>query len=213
MKHLVIIGARGYGREVYALAKNLRKTVEVDWDIKGFLDDKIDAFDGLICDYPPILGPVETYEVQPDDVFICALGNGVYRKKYAEIILAKHGEFISLVDPAARVMDTAKIGRGCIIGRWTIVSDNVEIGDFTMVHSFTTFGHDVKIGRYNSIESYVFFGGGSSTGELSTMHAKSSIISHKRIGNCVSVGFGSAVMRNFGDNQSLFGTPAKRMDF
>ena len=71
MKNLIIIGARGWGREVYAHAQYSHGYLE-DYDIKGFLDDKADALDGM-NGYPPILGSVEDYKPQSDDVFICAL--------------------------------------------------------------------------------------------------------------------------------------------
>lgn len=206
MKKLVIIGARGYGREAYALAK-------FHYEVKGFLDDKSDAFEGLRGTYPPILGPVETYEPEPGDVFFCALGDPAARRIYAEKIMAKGGEFISLVSRHAYVNPTAKIGAGVFIATETQVSDNVEIGDFTMVHSYCIFGHDVRIGAYNSIESYCFFGGYASTGDNVAMHVRSAIIAHKRVGNNVSVGFGSVVMRNFGDNVHLFGNPATKIEF
>lgn len=48
-------------------------------------DDKADTLDGM-DGYPPILGAVETYEPQKDDVFVCALGDNGWRKHYAEII-------------------------------------------------------------------------------------------------------------------------------
>ena len=206
MKKLLIIGARGFGREVYELARN-------QYEVKGFLDSKADAFAGLNGDYPPILGAVETYEPQEDDVFFCALGDPFYRRKYADIILAKGGEFISLIAKGAFVNPTAKIGKGVIISAWTQVSDNVQIGDFTMVHSYCTFGHDAKIGANNSIEAYCFFGGYSQTGDNVTMHVRSMIIRHKRVGSNVTVGAGSVVMRNHGDNLHLFGNPAKKINF
>lgn len=216
MKHLVIIGARGWGREVCGLAHCVRQFTSGEMDIKGFLDDKADALHGVRGPekgYPPILGPVETYIPERGDVFVCALGDAMQRKKYSQIILDKGGVFETLVDPHALVSTVAQIGQGCVIGGWTSISANVDVGDFTMIHSFCTFGHDVKIGAFNSIESYCFFGGHSQTGELTTMHVRSAILPHKRIGNRVSVGFGSVVMRNFGDDVHLFGNPAKRIEF
>lgn len=216
MKNLIIIGARGFGREVFGFVHTLDAYRDGEWRIKGFLDDRADALEGLRCGYgayPPILGPVETYEPLPDDLFFCALGDCRARRKYAEMILAKGGGFASLVSPDAAVSGAARIGRGCIVSRWCSVSNNVEIGDFTMLHSFCTLGHDVKIGAFNSIESYCFFGGYSQTGECTTFHVRSGIIPHKRVGSGAHVGFGSVVMRNFGDGVHLFGNPAKRLEF
>lgn len=113
MKHLIIVGARGWGREVAWLATDCIG-YGTEFDIKGFLDDKADALDGL-GDYPPILGPVETYIPQNDDVFIVALGVPSAKKKYVELLLQKKVSFITLISKQAVVHKTAKIGKGCII--------------------------------------------------------------------------------------------------
>ena len=99
MKHLIIIGARGWGREIYAAVRNTKAYQDQEYDVKGFLDDKTDALDGLKGDFPPILGSVESYEVQPDDVFFCAMGDSQWRKHYAEMISSKGGRFISVINP------------------------------------------------------------------------------------------------------------------
>lgn len=211
MKHLVIIGARGWGREMYAAARNTVAYQNREFDIKGFLDDKADALDGLKGDFPPILGPVETYQIESDDVFFCAMGDPQWRIKYVEIIEEKGGSFISIINPTARINPTATIGEGTYIGAYSIISDNVIIGCHTVFQCFNDIGHDAVIGDYVSIESYVFLGGGAQIGDFSTMHTKSSIIPHKKIGSHCVVGINSVVMKNVKDCLHVFGCPAVKI--
>ena len=70
MKHLIIIGARGWGREIFSLAMNCIG-YQTEYDIKGFLDDKTNALDGL-SGYPSIIDSVENYQIQPEDVMLLA---------------------------------------------------------------------------------------------------------------------------------------------
>ena len=211
MKHLLIIGARGWGREVYATFINSRMYEQGDCKVKGFLDDNSHALDGLKGVWPPIVGSVEEYEIQPDDVFFCAMGDAHWRKHYAEIISSKGGRFINIIDRLAWISPSATIGEGIYIGPLTMISANVTIGNHAMIQAYTNIGHDVTIGNYASLESYVFMGGYSSIGELSTMHTKSSIIPHKSIGKGCVVGFGSVVMRHFKDGIHVFGNPATKL--
>ena len=125
MKNLIIIGARGFGREVHDSSKMCRGYDSI-FSIKGFLDDKSDALDGFVG-YPPILDSVEHYVPQEDDVFIVALGDGVYRKKYGDMIEAKGGELINLVHQQSIVSEHAHIGKGCIILRQVSISNDVNI--------------------------------------------------------------------------------------
>lgn len=208
MKHLIIIGARGWGREIFAAVRNTREYLEKEIDIKGFLDDKADAFVGLKGDFPSILGPVESYQIQPDDVFFCAVGDPKWRNFYSEIIDSKGGEFISIINPTARINPTAVIGRGTYIGAYSLMSDNVKIGRHCVIQCFNDIGHDVLIGDFVSIGAYVFLGGGARVGDFSIMHTKSSVIPNKTIGKNCMVGINSVVMRNVKDGLNVFGCPA-----
>ena len=109
MKHLLIIGARGFGREIYNSATE-SIGYGTEFDIKGFLDDKADALDGF-DGYPPIISSVEAYEPLHGDVFVCALGDVKYKIKYAQIILEKGGEFITLIHNSAYISKNVKIGK------------------------------------------------------------------------------------------------------
>ena len=51
MKDLIIIGASGFGREVLQIVKDINKAV-MTWNIRGFLDDNLNALDDYECDYP-----------------------------------------------------------------------------------------------------------------------------------------------------------------
>ena len=54
MRHLVIIGAGGFGREVYGVAREA-VGYGTDFDVKGYLDAKADALAGFEG-YPPVIG-------------------------------------------------------------------------------------------------------------------------------------------------------------
>lgn len=212
MKHLVIIGARGFGREVLATFLRTDPYISNQIDVKGFLDDKSDALEGLSGDWPPIISSVEKYEVQRDDVFFCALGDPFWRKHYSDIIMEKGGRFITIAHPTALVSKWAAIGEGCFIGAYTTISPNVSVGKQVMIQAYVDLGHDSKVGDYSSIESYVFLGGYSSVGELTTLHTKSSVIPMKKVGNHCVVGHGSVVIRNVKDGLHVFGNPAVKID-
>ncbi len=209
MKKLVIIGARGFGREYYN-GLRLKENYGKEYMFKGFLDDKKDALDSYI-DYPPILSAVEDYVIEKDDVFTCALGDSFYRKKYIDIILAKGGEFISLISDKSIIHTNAKIGKGVIISPFCAISSDVVIGDFSIVQSFCNLGHDAQIGEYCSLESYTFMGGFSKIGINVTLHTRSTILPHIKIGDNAIVGAGSVVIRNVKDNTTVFGVPAKKI--
>ena len=213
MKHLIIVGARGWGREVYAAAKGTKAYQNGEYDIKGFLDSKSDALDGLKGDFPPILGTPEAYEIQPNDVFFIAMGEPKWRKYYAEMMEKKGANFISIISAQSYVNPTATIGEGSFVADWSMISDNVVMGKHSMIHIFSTLGHDAKVGDYSSIEAYVFLGGYAEVGEESVMHVRSTLIAHKKIGNNVHVGSSSVVMRNIKDGLHVFGNPAQKIDY
>ena len=86
MKHLIIIGAGGMGRTMYDMA---RESIGygIEYDIYGFLDDNIAALDNFE-NYPPLIAPIQGYQPQENEIFICSIG-GAARKKCMEEIISK----------------------------------------------------------------------------------------------------------------------------
>jgi len=207
MKHLYIIGARGFGREVYNLFLQCKEVLG-DIECMGFLDDKIDSLDGYVG-YPPIVSSVENYDVKPDDVFVCALGDVKYKKLYVEKILAKGGNFISLIHPGVHVGLNTKIGRGCIVRTECSISCDITIGDFVTIMGYSVLGHDCIVKDWSHLGAYSFLGGFSEVGELSTLHPGSRLLPHKKVGSNAVVGAGSVVLRNVKQGATVFGVPAK----
>jgi sugar O-acyltransferase (sialic acid O-acetyltransferase NeuD family) len=211
MKQLIIIGARGWGREVYAQAQCSHGYLE-EYDIKGFLDDKSDALDGM-DGYPPILGSVEGYEPQADDVFVCAMGDAHWKKHYAEIVLSKGGEFVNLINKDISIGLNTRLGNGCIICDNVGISCDITIGNFVTIQSYSIVGHDVTIGDYCHLGTRSFMGGFSSLGSISTIQTNSIILPHIQVGNESIVGAGAVVIRKVKDGTTVYGNPAKILKY
>ncbi len=209
MKHLIIIGARGYGRDTYDIARDMH-SCGVTFDIKGYLDDKSDALDNY-PNYPPILDSVEHYAVQPDDVFVCALGDVHYKKKYVEIVLEKGGEFFNIIHPSAHIGNNLKIGQGCIIGYNAQIDCDVTLGNFVNIQTSAVIGHDSIVGDWSILDSFTFMGGGARLGESVTLHTSAIIVPHKEVGNNATINAGSVVIRNVKDGAIMMGNPAKEL--
>lgn len=211
MKHLLIIGARGFGREVYCHALQ-SVGYGTDFDIAGFLDDKETALDDYEG-YPPIIDSVEHYEPRPDDVFICALGDTMYKKKYAEIVLAKGGQFINIIHKTASISKNVKMGKGCIIGPYASLSCDVVIGNFITFQRFAAIGHDAQIGDYCHLNTYSFMGGFSRLGNLVTLWTGSSVLPHMVVEDHCVVGAGAVVIKRVKSGTTVYGNPAKVLKY
>lgn len=211
MKHLVIIGAGGMGREIYYTAVN-SLGYGVDFDVKGFIDDNTNALDGFLG-YPPVLSSISSYVIEKDDVFTCSMGDVKTKVAICEKIKENGGHFQTLIHRTAIVKNNAKIGDGCIIDSHAIVSCDTQIGQNCMIQQNAILGHDVIIGDYCRIDCQAFFVGGVKVGNRCTIHT-AAVLNHKVVvEDDATVGACSFVILKVKAGTTVCGNPAKRLNF
>ena len=207
MKQLIIIGAGGMGRTMYSNALEC-VGYGTEFIVKGFLNDfpSLDQFEN----YPPIIGTIENYQPQDEDVFVCSIGDK-QRKQCIEKIQGRGGEFINLIHQTARFYTNAKLGKGNFIGAYTVIGNDAQIGDLNMIQSYTVIGHDDKIGNWNRIDTHVTCVGGIIIENHVNIHT-SAVISHNVVVESeANVGACSFVIRRVKSGTTVFGNPAKKL--
>ena len=207
MKHLIIIGAGGMGRQVLSFAKSCNG-YGTDYDIKGFLDDNPKAMNDF-PGYPPVLGTVDGYQIEPDDVFFNSIGDIKAKKLCIQKILDKGGDFLTLIHPTAQVSPGTKIGKGCMISSYVGIGVETTIGDFCLIQSKATIGHDVHLDDYARIDCNVVLIAGVNVGKDVCIHT-SAVVNHDvSLGDGSTVGAMSFVIKKVKPGQTVFGNPAR----
>lgn len=210
MKDLIIVGASGFGREVaqYIEDINLSKTVP-QWNILGFIDDNLNALDGIEHEYK-VIDTIKGHKPSKGTVYVCALAFPKTKRQIVNLLVEKGAEFATIIHPTARVSRYAIIGNGCIITPNSNVNTEVQIGDFVAVLA-SGIGHDAKVGSFSTLSGHVCVNGHVEIGKDVYVGCGALIAPGKKIGDSSTVGIGSVVVTNVKPGVTVFGNPAKKL--
>ena len=206
MKHLIIVGAGGFGREMYGAAREA-VGFGAEFDIKGFLDARADALDGF-SGYPPVIGDPSTYVPQPDDVFVTALGNIAARRRCAETLEARGGVFIPVVHRSASLGPNVVVGAGTFIAHNVTLTADVTVGRHACVFHGTSIGHDAVLGDYAHVYAQCTIGGSVRIGAGAAVYPGARVVPRIEIGEDAVVGIGSVVILGVPAKTTVVGNPA-----
>jgi sugar O-acyltransferase (sialic acid O-acetyltransferase NeuD family) len=207
MKHLIIIGAGGMGRDIYWSAKECIGYGEV-FDIKGFLDDDLSSLDGFEG-YPPLLGTIDGYQIEEEDVFNCSIGNVKTKTYVCEALKARGAKFYTLINKTAVVHDRTTLGEGCYVGEFALIGTDATIGENCLIQAYSIIGHDCVIGDYVRIDTHSVIIGGVIVQSKATVHT-AAVVSHKVVvGEEATVAACSLVIRKVKAGTTVAGNPAK----
>ena len=208
MKHLIIIGAGGMGKEIFSLATECNGYLS-EYDIKGFLDFPHPDWDSK--KFAPILGIEDDYVIQEDDVFTCSIGDISLKKKIIGKIISKGGHFINIIHPTEIIRRGAVIGNGCILEHGVMLGSDSIVGDFCLLQGYTAIGHDARVGNFCRFDYHVMLVGGVIVHDEVCIHT-SSIISHNvEVGSRSTVAALSFVIKSVDEDCTVFGNPAKKL--
>lgn len=211
MKNLIIIGAGGFGREMYAAAKEA-VGYGLDFSIKGFLDGRTDALDGF-AGYPPVIGRPEDYPIAQDDVFVTALGSIEARRRCSAMIENRGGVFVPIIHRSASLGPNVKVGAGSFVAHNVVLTADIEVGRHVCVFHGSVIGHDTQLRDFSHVYSLVSIGGAVEVGNGASIFPGARIVPRRKIGDGATVGIGSVVVRDVDPGVTVFGNPAVKTDF
>lgn len=204
-KRLIIIGAGPMGRETCHYAVQAFP----EWEIAGFLDDRSHILDGF-DKYPPILGAVQNYLVQENDIFLCAIGDSGQREKYVVMLADKGAQFATLIHPRAYLGGNVDIGEGSIVAPSAVITCDVKLGKHVIVNVESSISHDCILADYVTLSPGCHLAGGCRLGESVFMGVHSALIPNVTLASRTFVAAGAVVVAsNDIPNVRLMGVPAR----
>lgn len=207
-KKIAIIGAGGFGREVFQWLNDLIKTGE-NIEIGCFYDIKHNCLE----EFPWINAPVNSEKLLFENIdsylYVCAVGNITLRKKIFDKIKVAGGKFYTLVHSSAKVADSCIIGEGTVLCPGVILTENVKIGNNVLLNLNVLCGHDTYIGNHSIICPGVNINGNVNIEENVFVGSSAVITPGVKIMNGCQVSAGSIVYKCPSGNSLLHGNPAK----
>jgi len=194
-----IIGAGGFGREVYyslSLAEQINTVF--------FVDDKYyDGSDTLIL-------PISKFNPKEYKVVI-AIGDPKDRFDIVQR-LPKETKYFTHIHPSVQILDpNVEIGEGSIICAGTIITTNVKIGKHAHLNLQTTIGHDCEIGDYFTTAPGAKISGNCKIYDCVYIGTNASIKEKLSIHSLVTIGLNSGVVKHIDEPGTYVGSPAQKI--
>lgn len=205
MAQLIIVGTGAVAAEQTV---NIEQS-EYYWEgsrieIKGYLEFPKYSYLHKHYHYKkPLLGSIDTYKIQPEDLFFIGNGNNSLRAQFARALLDKGAKFINLIHHTVQVAPTARLGIGNIISPYSMIGPEVTVGNFNILTSYSCVSHDCEMGDYNFLSSCIVCGH-VKIGNNNELNVRSAVIPHVEIGNNCVVQAGMVVDRNVPDGTTVF---------
>lgn len=204
---VVIVGAGGLGRELFAYL-----SAEPDrFEVLGFIDDSPeDPLEGY--DYPVgVLSSISAYQPREDEQLLLAIMSPKAKARVTGQLKEKGGRFLTYIHPSAFIGHNVCLGEGVVIAPHCILTADIAVGDFFFLNTSSTLGHDVRVGDWVSINGKCEMCGSVALGDRVLVGACATIIPEKKVASDAFVGAGSVVVSDVVQTVTVFGNPAKKI--
>lgn len=203
IKNIIIVGAGGFGREVYAYIRDdFIKGYLADYRFKGFVDDSYDNFKSARLD-AAYLGIVDDFQFEENDQVIVPIGNVSVRNRIIAKLKARGVSIFSYIHHSAFVAYDAVIGEGVLICPNCMVHSRCTIGDNVVLNVFCSIGHDSHLGKNAILSPYCTLNGGVYTGDNLFMGTRSTLLLGSSVGHNCMIAAHSVIKGNKLDNLIL----------
>ena len=199
MKKKGIIGAGGFGKEIYWSLSMIERIGTV-----FFVDDNY--YDGT----DPLILPLSKFDPKEYDVVIAIADSKTREKMVNE--LPKNTQYFTFIHPTAQLHGPdIIIGEGSIICAGSIITTNVKIGKHAHINLITTIGHDCVIGDYFTTAPGAKISGNCKIYDCVYVGTNASIKQKLSIESFTTIGSSAAVVKDIEVTGVYAGVPAKKI--
>ena len=205
---LVIVGARGHGKEIASLVEAINGVCPT-WNLLGFVDD--DPVDEARASLGyPILGGLGWLEDHLGMSVAIAVGNPRSRAAVVARLAACDLIYPSLVHPSAILHEpTVEIGEGVLVFAGTTVMVEAVLRDHVHVNLHCTISHNAQIGAYSIVNPGANLSGDVILEPGVYIGTGACMIQGLTIGSGSIIGAGATVVDSIPANVVAVGTPAR----
>lgn len=201
---LIIVGARGMGRELagYLMTEG--------YSVKGFLDG---GFSETKWTYPiPILDSPENWMPSHDERFIVALGEAKWRRHYVKLLTERGAQFTSFISKHAFVGSRVVIGDGSIVAPTAVLTGDIRLGCHCILNIHTSISHDCVVDDFVTLSPGSRITGRCVLAKDVFLGVNASLIPDVTLAAKIVVGGGAVVTKSWEtEGITLVGVPAKRL--
>ena len=212
MRDIYIIGAGGFGREVFDTIQEINR-IKPKFKVVGFIDEDETKYNKTICGIE-VCGNLDFFNNEicqhGKTRAVIAIGSPHMKERIAKT-LEERVIWETVIHPTAYISGHAVINNGCIIQCFSAINSNVILNEHCIVNCNCVIGHDTSIGNYSSLMPMCGIMGNCKISERVYIGVGAVSIQGITIGADAIVGAGSVVIRDVDTEATVVGNPAKRI--
>ena len=208
---LFIIGAGGFGREVFSIIEALESSGSVPHPT-GFVDDAPSAADLERVDVlgSRVVGSVDDLNRRTDPFSAdLAIGCASARRTIASRLDQSPVTFPVLIHPDATVGHHVRFAEGVVVAAGSRLSTNIEVGRHVHIDQNAVVGHDCNLGDFSRLNPQACVSGGVTIGRGALVGANATVLQGLDVGDDAIVGAGAVAVRDVPPSATVIGIPAR----
>jgi sugar O-acyltransferase (sialic acid O-acetyltransferase NeuD family) len=206
-KNLYILGAGGFAKEVYFLAKEIGH-----FEMAAFVDLQIGESIVFTEGSIPVIADSDLDKIKdPNMCLAIGIGDPKIIERLRHEYLGRY-DFPNLIHLSViGDFPNIEMGQGNIITANVVFTTHITIGDMNIFNLNATIGHDAQIGSGNVVNPSVNISGGVSIGDFNMLGVSSVILQYKKIADYAVIGACALVNKDVESHATVVGIPAKKI--